>query len=88
MNNNINSNHGFVSEFWGKARWRPPGECRVISHCRCRVRYDFRAKTHLQWRMEEDKTKTEVIRCLNRYVAREVFRIIHDIGIQHAVQDA
>jgi hypothetical protein len=38
--------------------------------------------------MEEGKTKTEVIRCLKRYVAREVFGILYDISIQHAVQDA
>ena len=53
-----------------------------------RLRYDVRTKTYLQRRMEEGKTKTEVIRCLKRYVAREVFGILHDIGIQHAVQDA
>jgi transposase len=52
-----------------------------------RLRYDVRTKTYLQRRMEEGKTKTEVIRCLKRYVAREVFGILHDIGIQHAVQD-
>lgn len=45
-----------------------------------RLRYDDRTKTYLQRRMEEGKTKTEVIRCLKRYVAREVFSILHDIG--------
>lgn len=53
-----------------------------------RLRYDVRTKTYLQRRMEDGKTKTEVIRCLKRYVAREVFGILHDIGVQHAVQDA
>jgi transposase len=53
-----------------------------------RLRYDVRTKTYLQRRMEEGKTKTEVIRCLKRYVAREVFGILHNIGRQHAVQDA
>jgi len=52
-----------------------------------RLRYDVRTKTYLQRRMEEGKTKTEVIRCLKHYTAREVFGILHDIGIQHAVQD-
>ena len=31
-------------------------------------------------KIEEGKTKTEVNRCLKRYVAREVFSILHDIG--------
>jgi len=46
-----------------------------------------RRKDNLPRRMEEGKTKTEVIRCLKRYVAREVFGILHDLGIQPAVQD-
>lgn len=52
-----------------------------------RLRYDARTKTYLQRRTEEGKTKTEVIRCLKRYVAREVFGILHDIGMRHAVQN-
>jgi len=50
-----------------------------------RLRYDSRTRTYLQRRMEEGKTKTEVIRCLKRYVAREVFSILRDIGKLHAV---
>ena len=34
-----------------------------------RLRYDVRTRTYLQRRTEEGKTKTEVIRCLKRYVA-------------------
>ena len=45
-----------------------------------RLRYDGRTRTYLQRRMEEGKTKTEVIRCLKRYVAREVFGILNNIG--------
>ena len=53
-----------------------------------RLRYDSRTRAYLQRRTEEGKTKTEVIRCLKRYVAREVFSILHDIGKQHIVQNA
>jgi len=53
-----------------------------------RLRYDNRSRVYLQRRMEEGKTKTEVIRCLKRYVAREVFSILHDIGKRHAFQNA
>lgn len=45
-----------------------------------RLRYDERTNLYLQRRIEEGKTKTEAIRCLKRYVAREVFGILHDIG--------
>ncbi len=45
-----------------------------------RLRYHDQTRTYFQRRMEEGKTKTEVIRCLKRYVAREVFSILHDIG--------
>jgi transposase len=47
-----------------------------------RLRYDDRTRTYFKRRSEEGKTKTEIIRCLKRYVAREVFGILHDIGKQ------
>lgn len=53
-----------------------------------RLRYDSKTRTYLQRRMEEGKTKTEVIRCLKRYVAREVFSILHDIGKRRSTQNS
>jgi len=51
-----------------------------------RLRYDDRTKAYLQRRIEEGLTKTEVIRCLKRYVAREVFAILHYLGKQNTAQ--
>ena len=31
-------------------------------------------------RTREGMTKSEVIRCLKRYVARQIFAILHEIG--------
>ncbi len=53
-----------------------------------RLRYHDRTRTYFTRRIEEGKTKTEVIRCLKRYVAREVFGILQDIGKRHASQNA
>jgi len=53
-----------------------------------RLRYDARTRAYLQRRTEEGKTKAEVIRCLKRYIAREVFQILYQIGIQSIVQNA
>jgi transposase len=53
-----------------------------------RLRYDGRTRAYLQRRMEEGKTKTEVIRCLKRYVAREVFGILNDMCKPRTVQNA
>jgi transposase len=53
-----------------------------------RLRYDARTNLYLQRRIEEGKTKTETIRCLKRYVAREVFGILHDIGERLTTQSA
>jgi hypothetical protein len=47
------------------------------------LRYDDRTKAYLQHRVEEGLTKTEVICCLKRYVAREVFAILHYLGKQN-----
>ena len=38
-----------------------------------RLRYDLRTKAYMRRRTGEGLSKTEVIRCLKRYVAREVF---------------
>jgi transposase len=53
-----------------------------------RLRYHELTRAYFQRRIEEGKTKTEVIRCLKRYVAREVFSILHDIGKRHSFQNA
>jgi hypothetical protein len=38
--------------------------------------YDPATRQYLQRRCAEGKTKTEAIRCLKRYVAREIFRAL------------
>lgn len=43
------------------------------------LRHDERTRAYLKRRTEEGKTKTEAIRCLKRYVAREVFAILRDL---------
>jgi len=61
-----------------------------------RLRYDHRTKEYMQRRTGEGMSKTEVIRCLKRYVAREVFsrlrelspNSIEDIRIQDSVPTA
>lgn len=41
-----------------------------------RLRWEERSRTYLQRRTVEGRTKREVIRCLKRYVAREIHRVI------------
>lgn len=41
-----------------------------------RLRYCEQTRTYLQRRMNEGKTKREAMRCLRRYLARELFRTI------------
>lgn len=45
-----------------------------------RLRYDHRTKAYMQRRTKEGMSKTEVIRCLKRYVAREVFASLRELG--------
>lgn len=42
----------------------------------CRMRSDPRTKTYVQRRLAEGLSKREVMRCLKRYIAREVFSIL------------
>ncbi|WYB39857.1 transposase [Streptomyces sp. GD-15H] len=41
-----------------------------------RLRWDDRTRNYLQRRLAEGKTRREVIRCLKRYIAREVYRLL------------
>jgi transposase len=42
----------------------------------CRLRWDPRTRNYLARRITEGKTRREAIRCLKRYIAREIYRII------------
>jgi len=41
-----------------------------------RLRWDARPRDYVQRRITEGKTKREAIRCLKRYVAREIYQLI------------
>jgi transposase len=41
-----------------------------------RLRWNSRTQDHLRRRLAEGKTRREIIRCLKRYVAREIYRLI------------
>lgn len=41
-----------------------------------RLRYCTRTRTYMERRLKEGKTKREIIRCLKRYLVREVFRAL------------
>jgi transposase len=45
-----------------------------------RLRYDARTMEYAERRTAEGKSKAEIIRCLKRYVAREVFAVLTDSG--------
>jgi transposase len=42
----------------------------------CRLRWDPRTRDYMQRRTKEGLSKTEIIRCLKRYVARELYQLI------------
>ncbi|MDQ0604895.1 transposase [Streptomyces canus] len=45
---------------------------------RSRLRFDPRTQAYYERRMEEGKTRREIIRCLKRYVVREVYDLVQD----------
>ena len=45
-----------------------------------RIRYDQRTIAYMQRRTQEGMRKPEVLRCLKRYVAREVFAFLQPLG--------
>ena len=48
-----------------------------------RLRWDQRTQDYLQRRMAEGRTRREAIRCLKRYVARELYVVIRDAAEAH-----
>lgn len=42
----------------------------------CRLHHDLRTKAYVERRTKEGKSKPEIIRCLKRYVAREVYHLL------------
>jgi len=45
-----------------------------------RLRYDGRTQEYMRRRMGEGMTRLEVIRCLKRYVARQIYAILREMG--------
>jgi transposase len=48
--------------------------------CLARMRRDRRTQEYVARRTKEGKSKREIIRCLKRYVAREVYRVLISCG--------
>ncbi len=48
--------------------------------CLARMRRDQRTQEYVARRTQEGKSKREIIRCLKRYVAREVYRVLVSCG--------
>ena len=42
----------------------------------CRLRYCERTRTYMERRLAEGRTKPEIIRCLKRYIARELYHTL------------
>jgi transposase len=47
----------------------------------CRMSHDKRTRAYVQRRTKEGKTKKEIIRCLKRYIAREIYRILASLSL-------
>ena len=49
-----------------------------------RLRHDERTQAYMRRRTTEGMSKAEVIRCLKRYVAREVFSVLRNLALSHS----
>jgi transposase len=55
--------------------------------CLSRMRRDLRTQRYVARRTAEGKSKPEIIRCLKRYVAREVYRVLISCGARSSPTD-
>ncbi len=58
--------------------WSPPGTTLVM----VRMRTDPRTRNYVERRINEGLSKKEIIRCLKRYVAREVYHRLEGVNEQ------
>ncbi|MDX3102747.1 IS110 family transposase, partial [Nonomuraea angiospora] len=49
-----------------------------------RLRWDARTRAYMERRTQDGLSKKEIIRCLKRYVSRELYRIITSNDQEHA----
>ena len=54
----------------------------LYTTCLARMRRDRRTQGYVARRTQEGKSKREIIRCLKRYVAREVYRVLISCGVR------
>ena len=83
-NQGIRQEHIFSGQMTGRVMSRPgwdelmarvqPNDTIVV----VRLRHDERTQAYLRRRTTEGMSKAEVIRCLKRYVAREVFSALRN----------
>ena len=48
----------------------------------CRMSRDERTRSYVAKRTAEGKSKKEIIRCLKRYIAREIYRILSSLSLR------
>lgn len=48
----------------------------------CRMSREERTRTYVAKRTAEGKSKKEIIRCLKRYIAREIYRILSSLSLR------
>lgn len=53
-----------------------------------RLRYDQATKDYMQRRTAEGKSKPEIIRCLKRFVAREIYAVLCQMAVDVCLTDA
>jgi transposase len=49
--------------------------------CVVRMRHDGRTRQYVSRRTAEGKSKREIMRCLKRYIAREIYRLLTPMGV-------
>jgi transposase len=47
----------------------------------CRMSRDKRTRAYVERRTKEGKSKKEIIRCLKRYIAREIYWVLSSISL-------
>ncbi|SHM26524.1 hypothetical protein SAMN05216268_109309 [Streptomyces yunnanensis] len=61
-------------------RRRPAANAALHRIVQSRLRFDPRTQDYYERRTKEGKTRREIVRCLKRYAAREVFHLVRPVS--------
>ena len=74
---------GALGMLWWARRYWIPANAALHRIVLCRLRWDPRTRDYVERRTKQGLTKREIIRCLKRYIAREIYQELTVLALDY-----